>query len=723
MFASPTINHEEVKPMAETNALQWGLPPDCGPPITFGEFLKKAASDPSMFDNVWQRARRNRDKGGAFDTEDDPYLQMLAAQDIKSWRVFAGIEGNEYTVEEIFKTEPVDLMVGLIGPTGSGKSMILDRYVSLVLGEVFWLIYKCRNNCGPESLLKLVSEDQIKKQPAEYGNAEFLLRLRARAVDLCNDCKANIFGTRDEPNEHPCLDEVQIQPMNLQARKDYGLAYWTPSASENNPGVLLEDAMKNGSLLFVMRQPFAQKGYASGGHISQFHPLLEAAAGGHRLSDDTPYRAQIVFENNNGGFKALRQNVTDVGTYLRRMRPVPRPYLNSVSRELRIYQTYLDTLETKPDFDPFVLECIAVTAVFSRMKRKSTSGSLPGIPVPELKPMERLRVCDGDLTMLELIFTKHAKGWNTKPIYTTGTDINWNLTEMLDRLRNVAGGEDCFEGLSPQFMVDNIIAPLAEDGLSFPERRVTFLIANDFMIKQISEQQNVKDTDAETDQKEMYKAVLAELKLRSSVNDDPKTIEAWYHRRLRHAMELAFFPKRDELRDARFRIYFNVATALSVGDRHFVNLKGDKSLISDKIQETVVRPMETSTLGLGADEVRPYRASLKDRAALYLRAEARRMGISLKGLEADWSTLPELKRACAMLEAEEHFKKIGICLDEKERENKPLDPDDVALLKQAMANLKALGYSDESLEKMLTYFRANLMWRSWNGTGSGHDVY
>src|SRR6202021_485733 len=102
--------------MTDPAKLQWALPPDCGEPIDFGLFLKRAAADPSLFDNVWQRAKRKCTDGGFFDPKDDPYLLMLAAQDIKSWKAFAGIEGNEYTVNNIFHTEPVNLMLGLIGP-------------------------------------------------------------------------------------------------------------------------------------------------------------------------------------------------------------------------------------------------------------------------------------------------------------------------------------------------------------------------------------------------------------------------------------------------------------------------------------------------------------------------------------------------------------------------------------------------------------------------------
>jgi predicted Ser/Thr protein kinase len=701
---------------------KWALPPDCGEPIDFDEFLRKAAQDPSMLDNVWQRAKRKCIASGSHDPQDDPYLLMLAAKGIKSWKAFDGIEGNEYTVHDIFDTEPVNLMIGLIGPTGSGKSMLLDRYVSLVVGEWFWMVHGCPNNCGPESLLKLLDETQIEKQPREFGDAKSLLKLREGAVDVCQSCKDQIFGTRMNPIATPCLDSVKLQSVQLQASSGHGLAFWTPSASEHNPGVPLEAALKQGTHLFVMRQPFAEKGKTSGsGRISQFHPLLEAVAGGRRLSDGTPCKAQVMFENNDGGFKNFRNNASDdPGTYLRRMRNVPRPYLSAVSRELRIYQRFLSAVNPCPNFDPFVLESIAVTAVFSRVNRKKTFAS--GTAVPNLSIYERMRIYDGDLTLLELRFGALAKKEGRPPIYSTATDHNFNLAQMFERLTNAAGGDYCFQGLSPQFMLDNIIQPLSEDGLNFPGARVTFPIAVDFFARKITEQRSIKDADADSDQKTMYDEVLAELALSKGASDEPKLIETWYRRRLRHAFELAFYPNRDELRDARFTLYFNVATALAVDDSHFINLNGQKSLITDQIKTRVLKPIELSTLGMGDQEVKDFRSRLKDRAALYLAAEAARMGVDVYDLEADHTTLPELKRAVAMLEGEEHFKKIGVCLDEKERSGKPLDADDVTRTERAMAALKALGYSEESLDQTLNYFRSFYLFRTWNGSG-GHDIY
>jgi hypothetical protein len=367
-----------------------------------------------------------------------------------------------------------------------------------------------------------------------------------------------------------------------------------------------------------------------------------------------------------------------------------------------------------------VLESIAVTAVFSRVNRKKTFAS--GTAVPNLSIYERMRIYDGDLTLLELRFGALAKKEGRPPIYSTATDHNFNLAQMFERLTNAAGGDYCFQGLSPQFMLDNIIQPLSEDGLNFPGARVTFPIAVDFFARKITEQRSIKDADADSDQKTMYDEVLAELALSKGASDEPKLIETWYRRRLRHAFELAFYPNRDELRDARFTLYFNVATALAVDDSHFINLNGQKSLITDQIKTRVLKPIELSTLGMGDQEVKDFRSRLKDRAALYLAAEAARMGVDVYDLEADHTTLPELKRAVAMLEGEEHFKKIGVCLDEKERSGKPLDADDVTRTERAMAALKALGYSEESLDQTLNYFRSFYLFRTWNGSG-GHDIY
>jgi hypothetical protein len=707
------------------SAIQMILDPHCKPPIEFGDFLTKAARDETMFDTIWQRARRRIQSLGYFspagpdDGPADPYLLMLAAQQIRSYKAFADIEASEYTVDELLHEEPVDRMWMLRGPPGSGKTILLDRFIGFVLGEWFYMLDGCPSNCRPESLLTLLSEEHVKKLPKEYGSTARLMELRARALEPCDHCQDVIFGKRDNPQEHPRLDQVKIQPVKLLARAGHGVAFWTPS--DNKDAVPLEAALRQGTHLCLLRQPFAERGYVQG-KTPPYHVLLEVVQGGHRLPDHTPYAGLVALETNEEGWSKFTTNVNDIGAYKRRIRFIRQPYVMALSREVRIYQKCLRELDQAAVFDPYVLEAIAVLAVVSRQQQKGDiKVSYHGADVL-LDLQERMRVLDGDLALLELKFKQKGPAADAERVrYTSGTNHNFQLAEMLKGLRDAVGFKDGFGGLSEAFMKEEVVQPLGREGLSYPGGRVTFLNAIDFLVRTISEQRTMKDADADTDQKNMYDSCLTELKLAPAEPSIgyPRVVEAWYRWRLVQAMERAFYPDLDELRHGKFVDYYNLATAGGAGVKRFVNHAGRESAVSEEVIATVLKPVEDGMILTNAEEVKAFRGQLKARCAMYVRAEAERLGIGADDLDPSWDTLPEIARAITTLLAREHLETLEACLDDKKKEDKAASNDkparnaalDAKLRADAMKNLLALGYSDESLKELLRYFRANKLWK------------
>src|SRR5262249_42419090 len=150
---------------------------------------------------------------------------------------------------------------------------------------------------------------------------------------------------------------------------------------------------------------------------------------------------------------------------------------------------------------------------------------------------------------------------------------------------DAAGFDDGFEGLSEAFMKEEVILPLGREGLNYTGGRVTFMQAIDFLVRKISEQKTMKDADAAHSQKQMYDACLAELELAPTGGKIgfPRLIELWYRRRLVQAFERAFYPDLDDLRDAKFNDYFNLATASGSGATRFVNAAGRESVVSDEL--------------------------------------------------------------------------------------------------------------------------------------------
>jgi hypothetical protein len=724
--------------MAENDSAVWfDLEPDCGESISFAAFLEKAAKDESLFDSVWQRAKRKTIAGGYFspagddDQEPDQYLLGLASEGIRSYKAFAGIEGNEYVVAELTGNEPIERMLVLIGPPGSGKTFILDRWLGFVSGEVFHMIDGCPNNCRPESLLTLLTEEQVRKLPSQFGNAEALLALRSskKTIKPCDHCQEKIFGPRDEPSRKPRLDEIKIQPVKLLVRNGHGAAFWTPS--ESSVSTPLETALKQGSHLCVLAQPFARTSWSSD-KTPAYHVLLEAVQGRHVLSDGTPYGGLVVLETNQEGHDKYLSGVNDKGAYIRRSDYVQVPYLGVVSRERRMYEERVRVLGLDVNYDPLVLDALAALAVSSRLKVSlaTNNAGISGVVVPEMSRIERMRIQDGDLTLLELSFRKTAKQKDVQPRYTNGADHNFELAQMRKALRIAAGNDDCFGGLSASFMLEKVVEPLTYAAQLFPEKRVTFLAAVDFLKAAITQQVNDKDSKAGHEQKEMYKDCLGQLEL-APLNGTPKLVEKWYRWRLNHLMQLAFFPELDDQLDERFVEYFDVSCALGEGKQTYVDAGGKNQIVTAELIDRALRPAE-SLIGLTKPEdVSLHRSGLRSRMRMYLLAYCDRLGISAAQAQKQrptWDTMPEVKRAMCILQGEDNFRKVGVCLDEEElkkqdeKKHIPLKLDEVMSLRQAaMRNLKARGYSDASLQGMLSYYRANFLWRIFNE--DGHNAY
>jgi predicted Ser/Thr protein kinase len=129
----------------------------------------------------------------------------------------------------------------------------------------------------------------------------------------------------------------------------------------------------------------------------------------------------------------------------------------------------------------------------------------------------------------------------------------------------------------------------------------------------------------------------------------------------------------------------------------------------------LLKPVEDRIAGISDDKAaRDFRSRLKARCQQYLRAEAQRREIDESLLEPSWDTVPEIAKAIVEILARKHLNEVQACLDEHYDTGKDGTARDTGadakMRAEALSRLQATGYSDDSLQAMLRYFRANKLW-------------
>ena len=343
---------------------------------------------------------------------------------------------------------------------------------------------------------------------------------------------------------------------------------------------------------------------------------------------------------------------------------------------------------------------------------------------------DRIRILDGDLTLLELLCKGASRQRQSNPATPPVPTTTSSSSKCFWPCASPQVDDDCFEGLSESFMLEKVIKPLACAGLSYPEKRVTFLAAVEFVRMLITEQLRLKDAKASEKQQKMYKGCLDALQL-VEVNKDPKMAEAWYQRRLNHLVEAAFFPDLDDLRDARFcRVLRDQHSGRQWSDnvQRCQRSHTENHARADRPGLAAGRAIDRAEWRQGC---RRISAALSARMQMYHKAHCDRLGLTpaqQQKVRASWYTMPELKRAICILQGDGELQKdrhLSRRRGEKAQAGEKtvlLKPADVNSMRlAAMNNLKARGYSDASLKEMLTYYRANKMWRTFNS--GGHNAY
>src|SRR5271165_4184057 len=115
----------------ETVARGLKLRPKRGKRVPFGQFLRESAENPQSYDTPFERLVSHVKALGK-QAPKTPYLKMLQLLGIPSYKAFADIKGNEQTIHHIFSNPLREQMLVLLGPAGSGKTKITQRFAELL---------------------------------------------------------------------------------------------------------------------------------------------------------------------------------------------------------------------------------------------------------------------------------------------------------------------------------------------------------------------------------------------------------------------------------------------------------------------------------------------------------------------------------------------------------------------------------------------------------------
>jgi predicted Ser/Thr protein kinase len=691
-----------------------------GKKIKFGGYLCRCCKEPKLTMSNWELLTDRIKAGGTADPTNDPYVKAMKTLGIESYNEFAEIRGSESTVDHIFRDALVDQMIVLLGPPGCGKTILTKKLIDLLSWTETWVVDGCPKGCQPINLLRFFDSEKtvVEALGDTYkGDKEELVKLWRRALPPCGHCWEKAYGTYDKPKDEPSIDDFEVLPIRLHVRPGYGLTAWT-AQPDDKESVPLKDALRQGNVLCVMRDPFAAKG-AQAGAVPQTHILLRAVQE-KSLDDSTPHSGVVIAETNADAWSEFKKSNLDPGAYIRRARIVHHGYNRVLSREELAYEDLLKAQEAKPAFDPFALKVVALLAVASRMR--------PELPDPykDLDLLTRIAIKDGDLEKLESYFRKKDSNAALKTSTVAGRAAA--LKEWYDQMDAAAGSDEGFSGLSMSYMLLDIINPLRNAGMSLPDKRVTVFEAIDFLTIQLKRQLNSQDVQGNTQQKELYERCLNHLALvlPNAKEGTPALVERLLRKWVKSSIEEVFDPEADKLRNQEFWQYWQHARASAQGREGFDDEKSDNKE-STKVSEEVMNKIESLIPSLTKvtsatmsrdkpqaekdqiEERKKFRAGLQPRIRQTLQLERKTLANSKAALEPTWETIPELKQAIDKLHSDATLAKIKECLT-NDSMKLPLKLQELRV--ESIKRFQELGYSEESAKEMLAYYMNFELWRS-----------
>lgn len=714
-----------------------GLKPLVVKSVPLWDFLQSLKEHPERVDTAAARlVRAVKEKGiikpEEVDPDRRPFIQLMTDLKIPVYRVFDEVRGVQRFAQRLMAHyesaakngyQMRQALVLLSGP-GAGKTMLGDALSQVLEGEDIWVVKGCPIGENPLNLLTLLPQDRLKKLSEALGMrteaGDQLEELMRTAQPPCEHCFKSVMGTDavDEAGE-PNLTKVEVQQIRMSSRTR-GVAVWSPPAETEAANCHLHGALTQANRGLVrLLEAFSANGVKQGS-VSELSLLLEAtdsrripsnggAACASHSSGWTHLDENIVIESNPGAWKAFLESQPDRAAYLRRTRVLYMPYNTSVSEEVQAYKDSLRNLKAKPEFDPLALKMMAILAVASRMTADSSKTG--GIDLTT-----RVRLYDGE----PIVLSKTVSAITDKPnpygdygraLSTSsgsGSGGNESRTMTVEDIWKLAGDEEGKFGLNMGFMLA-ALSRVCEAVMSSP-KKVGPALAVMGMLGTIIEMAS-KVPDISREEKDTYERCLKYLKPLGSKtkadNDGESMLEAEYRRLLRKQFLSVFAPDYNERATTLSDKYWEHAMAAAKGQEVF-DPETKRKL---PVDVPFLSKLEAA-MGKSVDDAPRFRGSLVTEKAQLIQEQLQRDAKADRKsdgpLKITWDLHPEIKKGISKILDDDIATKVSrlltteFGLTEKEEE----------LRKDSLDRLKALGYSDATLEVALRYFKDNELWKS-----------
>lgn len=726
-----------------------GLKPLVAETMSFPEFLGSLKEHPERADTaaaLFVRAVKSLGEENIDEAhpERQPYLRMLRAMKIPSYKAFAGVRGSQRVVARLMKFYEsaaqngyqLRQMLVLCGGPGSGKSFLVDHMVRALEGQIVYAVAGCPEHESPMNLLKLLTHEERVAISEQLGMLERgddgkikcdkLDDLLKVAQEPCAHCFRTVMGIDKKPSAGACntgcgegedthahaetapnLSSFKVEALRLSSR-NAGISVWTPSAPDQ--GCSLPVAIRQGNRGVVrMQEAFDAKG-AEAGSVSQLQVLLEATEGRRMPASAVscgssagfiPLDQMQVVETNEGAWLRFVKDQEDPGKWHRRGQVFVMDYNTVVCEEVAAYAAFIKQLKEVPHLDPLVLQVLATAAVASRMKDETEGPTLA----------QRIRMYNGEPLLLE----KKSSSINERPnpwlggAATLGAagakqneaqSKNYSVSDLW-----VAAGEDEGKtGIDFGFMLSSV-SQLCELGLQSKHKSVTALAAVNYLKARV--ERELTRPGLSDASKKIFERSKKHLTMLMSKYGTVELIEAEYRRLLKAQVLAAFSPDYDTRAEDMFRKYHKHAVEWGKGKDRVFDERHNRMLSIDTAHLMKIE----AAMGKSGDDAANFRRSLESEFIELMREAA----ASTDGEERldksifTWETHPDLKKAIKKILDDEIALKVQTILGDDTN----LGEEDRKLRTESIERFESSGsgYNEASRKVALAYFKEFELWK------------